>query len=119
MILFVLIVWKDIFERDKELIIENKHLKDNYNRITEKLDKMESSKKPVDLKDAGITPAEERVLKDLVLNRGSNREIADRLHISEPTVKLHLYNIFNKLGVDNRFAVIDLCKYNFRSISKD
>lgn len=119
MILFVLIVWKDIFERDKELIIENKYLKDDYNRITEKLDEIEKNKKPVNLIEAGITPAEERVLQDLVVNRGSNREIADRLHISEPTVKLHLYNIFNKLGVDSRFEVIDLCKYNFQAVAED
>ena len=45
--------------------------------------------------------------------KASNREIAERLNIAESTVKLHLYNIYNKLGVDNRFTVIDLCKYNF------
>ncbi|MDY7029042.1 MAG: LuxR C-terminal-related transcriptional regulator [Spirochaetota bacterium] len=41
--------------------------------------------------------------------------MAERLNIAESTVKLHLYNIYNKIGVDNRFAIIDLCKYNFPS----
>jgi DNA-binding NarL/FixJ family response regulator len=34
-----------------------------------------------------------------------NREIAERLHISEGTVKSHLYNVYKKLGLENRVAV--------------
>ncbi len=113
LILFILIVWEDIFSRDKELISENEYLKKNYDRIAGKLREIQNGKQAVDLQKAGITPAEERVLKELVLKRGSNREIAEALHISEATVKLHLYNIFNKLGADSRFTVIDMCKYNF------
>jgi DNA-binding NarL/FixJ family response regulator len=39
------------------------------------------------------------------VSRGlKNREIADSLFISEITVKTHLYNIYDKLGVRNRHA---------------
>ncbi|HYQ84578.1 MAG TPA: LuxR C-terminal-related transcriptional regulator, partial [Rubrobacter sp.] len=32
----------------------------------------------------------------------SNREIAERLHLSETTVKRHLSNVYEKLGVHTR-----------------
>ena len=34
-----------------------------------------------------------------------NREIAARLSITEGTVKLHLHNIYGKLGIDGRTAL--------------
>ena len=35
-----------------------------------------------------------------------NRAIAERLTISEGTVKIHLHNIYEKLGVDGRLALM-------------
>jgi DNA-binding NarL/FixJ family response regulator len=32
----------------------------------------------------------------------ANKEIADRLFISTETVKKHIYNVYKKLGVQNR-----------------
>jgi DNA-binding NarL/FixJ family response regulator len=37
-----------------------------------------------------------------VASGARNREVADRLHISEGTVKVHLHNIYEKLGVKTR-----------------
>ncbi|NPV70760.1 MAG: response regulator transcription factor [Firmicutes bacterium] len=48
-----------------------------------------------------LTKREVEVL-DLVSQGFSNREISDRLFISEKTVKNHLSNIFGKIGVDDR-----------------
>jgi len=53
--------------------------------------------------DHGLTPRELEVLR-LVAAGHSNREIADALFISVPTVKRHLSTILGKLGVPSRVA---------------
>jgi DNA-binding NarL/FixJ family response regulator len=55
------------------------------------------------------TGTEERVLGPLRL-RLSNKELASSLQISERTVKLHLGNIFNKVGGHDRYALMDMLK---------
>ena len=53
--------------------------------------------------DFGLTPRELEVLRLVAAGR-SNREIAENLFISVPTVKRHLTTILTKLGVNNRTA---------------
>ncbi len=112
-IIFIMIIWRDMVLTQEKLKVENRSLKINYTRIRDQLIELEEEKKPYNLKAVKVTPAEERVIRTLTIYKASNREIAERLNIAEPTVKLHLYNIYNKIGVDNRFAIIDLCKYNY------
>lgn len=113
LIIFILILWWDMMAQHRLLKEQNIRLQMDYNKLSEKIAEIEETKEPFDLKAAGITPAEKRVIRVLTLYKASNREIAERLNIAESTVKLHLYNIYNKIGVDNRFSIIDLCKYNF------
>jgi DNA-binding CsgD family transcriptional regulator len=54
-----------------------------------------------------LTRRETDVLGRL-LNGWKNSEISDDLHISEQTVKDYLSNIYMKLGVENRFALVSL-----------
>jgi DNA-binding NarL/FixJ family response regulator len=35
-----------------------------------------------------------------------NKEIGERLHISEGTVKTHLHNIYEKVGVEGRVSLV-------------
>ncbi|HEX6220245.1 MAG TPA: LuxR C-terminal-related transcriptional regulator, partial [Acidimicrobiia bacterium] len=42
---------------------------------------------------------------ELVVDRRTNREIADELFLSTKTVETHMRNIFNKLGVSSRVEV--------------
>ncbi len=51
--------------------------------------------------DVNLTGREAEVLA-LVANGASNKEIAAKLNISEPTVKAHLRNVLSKLHMKNR-----------------
>ena len=51
-------------------------------------------------------------IASLVCNGLKNREIAERLYISETTVRHHLTSIFNKLEVSSRFKLISLLYRN-------
>jgi NarL family two-component system response regulator LiaR len=51
--------------------------------------------------DVNLTSREADVLA-LVANGASNKEIATKLNISEPTVKAHLRNVLSKLHMKNR-----------------
>lgn len=52
----------------------------------------------------GLTPRELQVIATIVAGY-SNREIAQKFTISEDTVKHHLTNIFDKLGVSSRLEL--------------
>ncbi len=53
-----------------------------------------------------LTEREREVLELLVQGITSNRELAERLVVSENTIKYHLRNILDKLHVQNRAQVI-------------
>lgn len=53
-----------------------------------------------------LTEREQEVLELLVSGVTTNRELADRLVVSENTVKYHLRNIMDKLHLQNRAQVI-------------
>jgi DNA-binding NarL/FixJ family response regulator len=54
-----------------------------------------------------LTPRETEIVR-MVAQGLRNKAIADRLSISEGTVKVHLHNVYEKLGVDGRLELV-LC----------
>jgi two-component system nitrate/nitrite response regulator NarL len=52
--------------------------------------------------------ARERQIMGLVSTGLSNREVGERLHISEGTIKVHLHHIFQKLSIRNRTALANI-----------
>jgi len=52
----------------------------------------------------GLTPRELQVISTIVVGY-SNKEIAHKFSISEDTVKHHLTNIFDKLGISSRLEL--------------
>ena len=55
--------------------------------------------------ELGLSEREKMVMAELTLGR-TNREIAERLHIAESTVKSHLKSILEKLGARNRLEAV-------------
>lgn len=59
----------------------------------------------------GILTKREKEVFDLLILNNSTSEIADKLNISEKTVRNHISNAMQKLGVKGRAgAVIELLK---------
>jgi DNA-binding NarL/FixJ family response regulator len=52
-----------------------------------------------------LTPRETEIVR-LVAQGLRNKELAHRLSITEGTVKIHLHNIYDKLGVDGRLELV-------------
>jgi two-component system, NarL family, response regulator LiaR len=57
------------------------------------------------LRELGITPREHEIL-GLIATGLSNREIGERLFVSENTVKTHSSRLFEKLGVNRRVQAV-------------
>ena len=61
------------------------------------------------LTSLGITPRELEIL-ELIAEGLSNREIAERVHVSENTIKTHSSRVFDKLGARRRTQAVQLGK---------
>jgi DNA-binding CsgD family transcriptional regulator len=57
----------------------------------------------------GMTPRELEVLQ-LIADGLSNKEMAERLFVSENTVKTHTSRVFDKLGASRRTQAVQLAK---------
>jgi two-component system, NarL family, response regulator LiaR len=63
----------------------------------------------VRLQELGITPRELDILEAMAAGL-SNREIAERLFVSENTVKTHAARLFDKLAAKRRTQAVQLAK---------
>jgi DNA-binding CsgD family transcriptional regulator len=61
------------------------------------------------LESLGITPREHEILT-LIANGLSNREIAEKLFVSENTVKTHSSRLFDKLNARRRTQAVQIAK---------
>ncbi len=86
-------------------------------RLQNKLDDLDlvyrQLTQPADLDSMGITPREMEVIEALVVYRERDRALAERLGISPYTLKEHMKHIRDKLGVDRRDEIVDMCRNNF------
>jgi DNA-binding CsgD family transcriptional regulator len=61
------------------------------------------------LEQLGITPRELEILSQIAAGL-SNKEIADKLYVSENTVKTHAASVFEKLNARRRTQAVQLAK---------
>ena len=59
-----------------------------------------------------ILTTRELAIVRAIANGRRNKEIAEQLKIAEGTVKVHLHTIYQKLGVDNRLALMLYAREN-------
>ena len=65
----------------------------------------------------GILTAREREIFELLIQNMTTKEIAEKLKISEKTIRNHISNTMQKLGVNGRAAaVVKLLKLNELSL---
>lgn len=81
-------------------------------RLKEKPAPSAPTYKPVKDKEAlynqySITKREREII-DMVILGLSNKEISQKIFVSLVTVKMHIYNIFEKTGVKNRVELVNL-----------
>ena len=63
-----------------------------------------------------LTPREKEIF-NLLIENNTTKEISNKLNISEKTVRNHISNVMQKLGVKGRAAaVVELLKLNEISI---
>ena len=57
----------------------------------------------------GLTRREQQLVE--MIGRGlTNKEIAQHLNVAEQTIKNHVHRMLRKVGVNDRLAVVDLCR---------
>ena len=71
------------------------------------------SRRRIETPDKLLTRREQEILLQLTSGE-SNSGIATKLHLSEHTVKNHMYNIFRKIGVKNRVQASNWAKLHLQ-----
>ncbi|MBO5055344.1 MAG: response regulator transcription factor [Lachnospiraceae bacterium] len=65
-------------------------------------EKLSDEQKAASVPDLSVLTKRERQIAELIKRGLTNREIGEELFISETTVKKHVSNIFEKLGIGSR-----------------
>ena len=73
--------------------------------VTRAIERMQRRESEIDRLTRLLTPRELEIVR-MAAEGLRNRGIAERLSISEGTVKVHLHNIYEKLGVEGRLEMV-------------
>jgi len=100
-------------EAESEISVLQNERSELAHRLSELDSRIAGLTVPVDLEKMGLTKKEMEVLEVLILYRETEHELADRLGMSFHTLKNHFRHIRDKLGVDKREDIIEMCRNNF------
>ena len=97
---------------DQKILIDTKFsiVKDKFNDIIGILIIGHEVKEMKQLKTLYQITDREADVMQLIISGLTNKEIADHLNIAERTIKTHITNIYNKLGVYNKIQLLHLLK---------
>ena len=106
----VLFMMPNIASKHKETIREIKELDISYTRADEShiFAMLEEVPELGDIADSNELTDREQEVAELAAKGFRNHEIAQKLHISENTVKHHLKIIFQKMNIDRRTKLIEM-----------
>jgi LuxR family maltose regulon positive regulatory protein len=96
---------KTVSDYAKKLLVEFEKYKDS--TTIEKVPASQESVMGSEESQVTLLTNREQEIMDLLMNRMSNQEIADRLYISYDTVKRHAANIYRKLNVKGRRQAVN------------
>lgn len=104
---------KQIGNQNVQLICDaNSRREDLIRKLTTALQRKET-RRQVETPDKLLTRREQEILLQLTGGE-SNSTIAAKLHLSEHTVKNHMYNIFRKIDVKNRVQASNWAKMHLQ-----
>jgi DNA-binding CsgD family transcriptional regulator len=126
-LIFLYIIYKDDIDdilASRNLIHSNKMalLEKEKRRIEKQLGKYKArlkevdqaiemevrGEKEIDWDQYNLTKTERKIITILVTRNASNKQIAEELGVKERTIKTHLYNIYNKIGIGTRSELIGM-----------
>ena len=80
------------------------------NRLTRRPAPAEFERNEAAIRSLGLTPRECEIL-ELLASGASNKELAERLHISPNTVKTHVARLYEKLEVQRRMQAVEKARW--------
>ena len=86
--------------QEKRKLVENENERMRQ-KISEIMNNQSNTEKKIELNDYYFSERQLDII-DLVKQGFTNKEIANKLYVSENTIKYHLKIIYNTLGIDSR-----------------
>lgn len=94
---------------EKEVIVEKEVLVEREVRVEVEREKGPFTLNRAKLDELGLTQREFEILQHIA-EGGSNKEIADKLFVSENTIKTHSSRLFDKMNVNRRMQAVQKAK---------